>query len=488
MQTLNLGLVPAHYSRLLGGDTNCLSYPDGDRTWAQLESRANQIARLLTKYRVTQNSFVTVALPNSILFHEVCFAIWKLGATPHVVSYRLPSSELNAILQTLQPALLVGSSVEGVVSCQVLDIGSVQSDYSDAPLQPKLAKHWKAMSSGGSTGRPKIIVDAQPSELDVSDTYSVFDIPSKSCVLNPGPLYHNAPFAFAHHALFRGNRVVGMERFDAETALALIEQHAVTWVMMVPTMMHRIWRLPDDVRNNYDLSSLKIVGHVASPMPIWLKEKWVEWLGPGRVYELYGGTEGTGATWMSGHEWLEHKGSVGKLINGSRARILDENGEECAPGVVGEVYLMPQDGPGTSYHYVGAEPRVTGNGWDSLGDMGWMDEDGYLYLADRRTDLIISGGANIYPAEVEASLAEHAGVDTAVVIGLPDEDLGQVVHAIIQKDPEWRGNLDEVVLAEFLEPRLVRYKTPRTYEFVDFSLRDDAGKVRRSQLRAERTK
>tara|TARA_Y100001934_G_C12323609_1_gene761366 strand:+ start:518 stop:1807 length:1290 start_codon:yes stop_codon:yes gene_type:complete len=429
-----------------------------------------------------------VALPNSILFHEVCFAIWKLGATPHVVSYRLPSGELNAILQTLQPALLVGSSLEGVVSCQVLDIGSVQSDYSDAPLQPKLAKHWKAMSSGGSTGRPKIIVDAQPSELDVSDTYSVFDIPSKSCVLNPGPLYHNAPFAFAHHALFRGNRVVGMERFDAETALALIEQHAVTWVMMVPTMMHRIWRLPDDVRNNYDLSSLKIVGHVASPMPIWLKEKWVEWLGAGRVYELYGGTEGTGATWMSGHEWLEHKGSVGKLINGSRARILDENGEECAPGVVGEVYLMPQDGPGTSYHYVGAEPRVTANGWDSLGDMGWMDEDGYLYLADRRTDLIISGGANIYPAEVEASLAEHSGVDTAVVIGLPDEDLGQVVHAIIQKDPEWKEDLNESVLAAFLESRLVRYKTPRTYEFVDFSLRDDAGKVRRSELRSERTK
>jgi len=488
MQPLNLGLVPAHYSDLLGGDANCLSYPDGERTWAQLESRANQLARLLAEHGVTQNSFVTVALPNSVLFHEVCFAIWKLAATPHVVSYRLPSFELNAILQTLRPKLLVGNGLEGVVGCQVVDIGSAQSDYSDAALQPKLAKHWKAMSSGGSTGRPKIIVDAQSSELDVSDSYSSFDLPSKSCVLNPGPLYHNAPFSFAHHALFRGNRVVGMERFDAETALELIQQHAVTWVMMVPTMMHRIWRLPEVIRNKYDLSSLKIVGHVASPMPIWLKERWIEWLGPGRVYELYGGTEGTGATWMSGNEWLEHKGSVGKLINGSRARILDENGDECAPGVIGEVYLMPQDGPGSSYHYVGAEPRVAEGGWDSLGDMGWMDEDGYLYLADRRTDLIISGGANIYPAEVEAVLAEHSGVDTAVVIGLPDEDLGQVVHAIIQRDPEWKENLDEAVLASFLESRLVRYKTPRTYEFVGFSLRDDAGKVRRSELRTERTR
>lgn len=488
MQPLNLGSVPAHYSDLLGSDANCLSYPDGERTWAQLESRANQLARLLADLGVTQNSFVTVALPNSVLFHEVCFAIWKLAATPHVVSYRLPSFELNAILQTLRPKLLVGSGLEGVVGCQVVDIGSAQSDYSDAALQPKLAKHWKAMSSGGSTGRPKIIVDAQSSELDFGDSYSSFDLPSKSCVLNPGPLYHNAPFSFAHHALFRGNRVVGMERFDAETALELIQQHAVTWVMMVPTMMHRIWRLPKGIRNKYDLSSLKIVGHVASPMPIWLKERWIEWLGPGRVYELYGGTEGTGATWMSGNEWLEHKGSVGKLINGSRARILDENGDECAPGVIGEVYLMPQDGPGSSYHYVGAEPRVAEGGWDSLGDMGWMDEDGYLYLADRRTDLIISGGANIYPAEVEAVLAEHSGVDTAVVIGLPDEDLGQVVHAIIQRDPEWKENLDEAVLASFLESRLVRYKTPRTYEFVAFSLRDDAGKVRRSELRTERTR
>jgi bile acid-coenzyme A ligase len=425
-----------------------------------------------------------VALPNGTLFHETCFAIWKLGATPHVVSYRLPSGELNAILQLLQPALLVGCGLEGVEGCQVLEIGSVQWDYSDAPLQPKVAKHWKAMSSGGSTGRPKIIVDAKSSELDISQ--SLFDLPSKSCVLNPGPLYHNVPFIFSHSALARGSRVVGMGKFDAETVLKLIQEHGVSWVMMVPTMMHRIWRLPEDIRNKYDLSSINIVGHVASPMPVWLKEKWVEWLGPGRVYELYGGTEGTGGTWMSGHEWLEHKGSVGKLINGSRARILDENGNDCVPGVIGEVYLMPQDGPGSSYHYVGAEPRIVDGGWDSLGDMGWMDEDGYLYLADRRTDLIISGGANIYPAEVEASLAEHAGVDTAVVIGLPDQDMGQVVHAIVQRDAEWKGDLDEVVLAAFLEPRLVRYKTPRTYEFVDFSLRDDAGKVRRSALRAER--
>ena len=484
MEAINLGSAPGYYAKVFGSHANCLSYPDGERTWVQLESRANQIARLLVEHQVVPNSFVTVALPNGILFHEVCFAIWKVGATPHIVSHRLPDGELSAILQLLKPAVLIGAESRGVEGCPALQIETANSTYSDAPLQPKVAKHWKAMSSGGSTGRPKIIVDAKSSEMDISQ--SLFDLPSKSCILNPGPLYHNVPFSFSHSALARGNRVVGMGKFDAETVLKLIQEHAVTWVMMVPTMMHRIWRLPEGIRSKYDLSSINIVGHVASPMPVWLKEKWVEWLGPGRVYELYGGTEATGATWMSGYEWLEHKGSVGKFINGSRSRILDENGNDCVPGVIGEVYLMPQDGPGSSYHYVGARPRLVEGGWDSLGDMGWMDEDGYLYLADRRTDLIISGGANIYPAEVEASLAEHAGVDTAVVIGLPDEDIGQVVHAIVQRDPEWKGDLDEVVLAAFLERRLVRYKTPRTYEFVDFSLRDDAGKVRRSALRAER--
>ena len=191
---------------------------------------------------------------------------------------------------------------------------------------------------------------------------------------------------------------------------------------------------------------------------------------------------------MSGTEWLAHKGSVGRCVRGSRVRILDESGRECRPGEVGEVYMMPSGGPESSYHYIGAERRADAEGWESLGDMGWLDEDGYLYLADRRGDLILSGGANVYPAEVEAALVEHPGVDTAVAIGLPDEDMGELVHAIVQPHARWEGRLDEAGLRGFVEERLARYKTPRTYEFVDFSLRDDAGKVRRTQLRAERVR
>ncbi|PPR18500.1 MAG: Bile acid-coenzyme A ligase [Alphaproteobacteria bacterium MarineAlpha9_Bin7] len=484
MATISLGLVPSHYADLFGPDEPCLTYPDGQVTWSELESRSNRRARMLKDHGVSPNDFVTVALENSTLFHEVCFSLWKLGATPHVVSPRLPMMELKAILELLKPTTVIGADSLSISGHPSIGVGCDLQKYPDTPLPPLVAKHWKAMSSGGSTGRPKIIVDHAPSEIDPTDW--LLDMPQRACVLNPGPLYHNAPFMMAHHGLFRGNHVVGLSRFDALETLQLVEKFRPSWVMMVPTMMHRIWRLPEGIRNKFDLSSLKVVGHVASPMPVWLKEAWIEWLGADRVYELYGGTEGTGATWIRGDDWLQHKGSVGKFIREAKVRVLNTKGEDCEPREIGEVYLMPGTGPGTTYHYIGAEAKMVDGGWETLGDMGWLDEDGYLYLADRRTDLIISGGANIYPAEIEAVLAEHPAVDTAVAIGLPDEDLGQIVHAIVQVRDNWPVLVEEGELRGFLEKQLVRYKTPRTYEFVTYSLRDDAGKVRRSELRNQR--
>jgi bile acid-coenzyme A ligase len=283
-----------------------------------------------------------------------------------------------------------------------------------------------------------------------------------------------------HLALIGGASVVGMERFDAETTLKLIEDHRVAYVCLVPTMMHRIWRLGEAARAACDLSSLREVWHMAAPMPPWLKEAWIEWLGPERIFELYGGTEGQGHTTISGAEWLRHRGSVGKPVEG-RLRILDEDGKALCAGEVGEIYFSPAKG--ASYHYLGAEPRSTADGWESLGDFGWLDTDGYLYIADRRTDMILSGGANIYPAEVEGALMEHPEVAEAVVIGLPDEDLGASVHAIIRLAS---GGVGETALAAFLAERLARSKIPRSFEFTQAFLRDDAGKVRRSRLRQER--
>ena len=227
------------------------------------------------------------------------------------------------------------------------------------------------------------------------------------------------------------------------------------------------------------VSSLQTAFHLAAPCPPHVKRAFIEWLGPEVVRELYAGTEAQAVTMISGTEWLAHPGSVGRVVVGEM-RICDEDGKEVSAGTVGEVWMRPPQGRQT-YRYVGAEARER-DGWESLGDMGWFDEDGYLYLADRQSDMILVGGANVYPAEVEAVLDEHPAVLSSCVIGLPDDDFGNVVHAIV----ETGSAVSDDELAEHVAARLVSYKRPRTFERADEPLRDDAGKVRRSALRQAR--
>jgi bile acid-coenzyme A ligase len=322
-----------------------------------------------------------------------------------------------------------------------------------------------------------VIVDHRPAEFDPNQTF--IDLPRDSCVIVPGPLYHNAPFSAAVLGLARGNRLVTQDRFDAETTLALIERERAEWALMVPTMMHRIWRLPTEVRARYDLCSLQRVVHTAAPMPAWLKEAWIDWLGPDRIWEVYGATEGLARTWIGGAEWRERRGSVGRPIGNARFAILDSEGRQLPPGQMGEVFAMPPGGPESTYHYIGAERRSTREGWESVGDIGWLDEDGFLFLADRRSDLIISGGVNVFPAEVEAALLEHPAVRSCAVVGIDHEDLGQAVHAVVQSDDP---DLNCVNLREFLRGRLAAPKHPRSVEVRSEPIRDDAGKVRRLTL------
>ena len=209
----------------------------------------------------------------------------------------------------------------------------------------------------------------------------------------------------------------------------------------------------------------------------------MDWLGADVIWELYGGTEGQGGTVITGPEWLEHRGSVGKPNPGCRMKIVNEAGEELPAGEIGEIFILPDTGQGSTYHYIGADPKAIEGGWESLGDLGYMDEDGYLYLTDRQTDMILSGGANIYPAEVEGAVESFPGVRSCAVIGLPDADMGNIVHAIVDAP---NGGVDEEALLAHLAERLVRYKIPRSVELTDQPLRDDAGKLRRKQLRAER--
>jgi bile acid-coenzyme A ligase len=339
---------------------------------------------------------------------------------------------------------------------------------------------FKAATSGGSTGRPKLILAGMPG-VALAPGGPVYRIGWDDVCVMTGPLYHNAPFVCTNNALMQGAHVILMPRFDAEETLRLVDAHKATWLYVVPTMMSRIWKLPDAVRARYDVSSLQTVWHMAAPCPPWLKEAWINWIGPEAIMELYAGTEAQAATIITGTEWLEHRGSVGQVRAGTMA-IFNEAGEQLPPGETGEIYLKRPEGAPESYRYRGASARTLPGGWESLGDIGYFDEDGYLYLADRRTDMILVGGANVYPAEIEAALDEHPAVASSAVIGLPHDELGNQVHAIVQK----KGEVTEDELREYLRGQLVTYKQPRTYEFVEGNIRDDAGKVRRTQLRDER--
>lgn len=465
-------------------DAPAITHEGRTITRRELDRRTNRLARSYAELGVEADDMVTIALPNSIEFYEACIATWKLGATPQPISARLPVMEREAIVELADPAIVVGAEPGSLGDRTVLPPGFGPSPaLSDETLPDRIATYWKAPTSGGSTGRPKIIVAESSGTFDFDERLPLRQERDRAQLVT-GPLYHNAPFSFSMQGLFLGNHIVVMTRFDAEETLKLIEQHRIDWMMMVPTMMLRIWKLPEETRNHYDLSSLRILLHLAAPCPAWLKEAWINWLGGERIHELFAGTEATGATWITGDEWMAHRGSVGKLMGGSKVKVVDEDGNELPPGEVGELYMLPAGGQGSTYHYIGAEPRAIEGGWESLGDMGYLDEDGYIYLADRKTDMILSGGANIYPAEVEAIIDAFPGVRSSAVIGLPDEDMGQVIHAIIDA-PE--GGIDEEELAEFLSERLARYKIPRSFEVVSEPLRDDAGKTRRSALLQERT-
>jgi bile acid-coenzyme A ligase len=483
MPAISLSRILAHWADQQP-DRIAVSHEGDEITWADLEARSNRLAREYQALGVVADDFVTIALPNGVEFFEACFATWKLGATPQPVSAKLPQFERDQIVEVGQPKLVVGVPKGAHPGVLTLPVGFEANEaLSDDPLPELTAASWKAMTSGGSTGRPKLIVTKQPAMRDPDEPFLNF--PSRGSVLIPGPLYHNGPFMWATGGLFKGNTVSITTRFDAEQTLQLIEAHRVDTIYLVPTMMQRIWNLPDEVRLKYDVSSLKTLWHLAAPCPAWLKEAYINWLGAAVIWELYGGTEGQGGTVITGPEWLAHRGSVGKPNATCEMKIVDDQGNTLSAGQIGEVFMRPTAGPGTTYRYIGAEARSMADGWESLGDMGYFDADGYLYLSDRQTDMILSGGANIYPAEVEAAIDAFPGVRSSAVIGLPHEDLGNAIHAIVDA-PD--ATVTTAALLAHLGERLVRYKIPRTIEFVSEPLRDDAGKVRRKALRDERIK
>jgi bile acid-coenzyme A ligase len=463
-------------------DAPAVSSGDTTLTYAQLHRRTNRLARGLQALGVKQGDLVTLGLPNGVGFIEACWAIWKAGATPQPVSFRLPKAELEAIMELAKTPIVI-AEFDHEISIPLVDIDDIWAKADDDSDVPDLtAPVLKAPTSGGSTGRPKLILSGGPGVTFVDPAmFWSWEIQPDSTCLMPAPLYHNAGFSMAFLAISKGAHMVVMPRFDAEAVLAEIERWKATWIYVVPTMMNRIWKLPEETRAKYDLSSLKVLWHLAAPCPPWLKEAFINWLGADVIWELYGGTEAQASTIITGTEWLQHRGSVGRPTNGEMVAI-GEDGKPLPPGEIGEIYMRRGADAPPTYRYLGATAKVMEGGWESLGDIGSFDEDGYLYLADRRTDMILVGGSNVYPAEIESALEEHPMVASVAVIGIPDDDLGAKIHAIVQP----RGALTKDDLRKHLSDKLVTYKQPRTYEFVDEPLRDDAGKVRRSALREER--
>jgi bile acid-coenzyme A ligase len=451
--------VPSYYP----ADRLALVHGAERWTFGDLDARSATWTGWLTGHGVVEDDLVAFSLPNGPDFIALAFGIYRAGATPAPISGKLPTFERDGILEIMRPKLFIDAGVS--------------PDGPPSQGTSHIAASWKACTSGGSTGRPKVIVDGRPAGF--AETMEFIGIPADSVVLVPGPLYHNAPFSAAVFALWRGSTVVTMDRFDAEGALQLIAAERVAWSIMVPTMLHRIWMLSAETREGYDLASWTMVVHTAAPMAMWLKQAWIGWLGSDHIWEVYGATEGLVRCWIGGAEWLKRPGSVGRPIGGAVIRILDEAGEEVPVGDTGEVFAMPPGGPGSSYRYIGADRRASAGGWESVGDCGRVDADGYLFLADRRTDLIISGGVNIWPAEVEAAVLRHPAVRSCAVIGEKDDDLGQRVHAIVETDALLR--LED--LRAFLGDWLVREKMPRVLTCRAEPVRDDAGKFRKSMMR-----
>ena len=463
---------------------DAVAYVCGDetRTRGQLESRANRLARAFAARGVRPGDLVTLVLGNGLELVEACVAAWKLGAVPNPISPRLAPPEREAILALADPALVVGVPAAEAGGRPALPAGfEPEAAVSDAPLPDAVPPHERVLASGGSTGHPKLIAPASPGVYDPEAPSRIFR--ARRAVLVPGPMTHAVPFSAAFQGFFGGAQVVILPRFDASRCLELVERHRIDRMHLVPTMMLRIWRLPEAERAARDVSSLEFVMSGSAPLPAWLMRAWIDWLGPDVMCEAFGPSERIGGTFITGREWLEHPGSVGRPSPGAQLRILDPDTlAELPPGRIGEIFSLPAGGPGSTYRYLGAQARRTPDGWESVGDMGWLDADGYLHLADRRTDMVLVGGRNVYPAEVEAALDEHPAVRSSCVIGLPDEDLGHRLHALV----ELAGPASDAALLEHLRHRLAPWKLPRSFERVDRPLRDEAGKLRRSQLRAER--
>jgi bile acid-coenzyme A ligase len=456
-----------------------------DLTTNDLDRWSDQVATLLRERGVRPGDRVGIGLRNSPEHVVAALGAWKVGAGIVTMRWDVPAWERERLLDVTHPVLLLSDHDEpGAVP--TVDIARAQDlpvrrEPAVTPVQPM------AIPTGGSTGASKAVVLPVPGALVPGSVfgpnYDMFGIPPVERHLVMGPLYHSNPLLMVHAGLFDGQHIVLMERFDGPALLDAIRDLRPQFMTLVPTTMTRLLEVPgiDDV----DWSCFHMVLHGTAPCPAWLKRRWIELVGAERLWEIFASSELVGSMIVRGDEWLEHPGTIGKPTPSTELRLLDEQLRDVPVGEVGEVYMRIRGVEAPLFDYLGPDrPKVVDGGFVSVGDLARLDAEGYVYSADRANDLIITGGANVVPAEVEAALSEHPGVADVVVIGLPDPEWGQRVHAIVQ--PVVGSDVSEDELVAFAKARLTAYKAPKSVELVAELPRSDMFKVRRAALVAER--
>lgn len=451
---------------------------DGDDcgfTWMDLHRRSSQLAGALAERGVRLGDRLGIGLRNSPQLVLAALGAWKLGATPVPMRWDLPEWERARLRETIDGKVHLGED----------DIAWIDAtaEREPAELPDVVAPRSHGICSSGSTGLPKVILSSRPGTFSSAITTPFAEelgrtIPRPQTVLVLGPMYHLNGF-YGLYNLLAGDRLVVMERFDAARVVDAIERHGASMFNCTPTMLKRIADLPGIERR--DLSSIEWISQGAAPIPPYLVHRWAELIGPERVIMAYGMSEGLGITAIRADEWMQREGSVGRPARDTELRVLDADGNDVPPLEIGEIYLRSAAYGGSTYLGGPAQLPAARDGFFSVGDLGYLDDDGYLYLVDRRIDMIISGGANIYPAEVELALMDHPKLADVVVVGLKDEEWGRRVHAIVQPaDPADPPTLDEV--REHVRARLHPYKIPKSIEIVDEIPRSAATKVNRRAL------
>ena len=477
-------------------------------TYGELEARSNQGAHLLRSVGVQAGDGVALFMDNSPRYYEVLWAAQRSGVRFTCISSKLTAGEVEYIVADSGSKVLITSAGVAEVALQLAPLiagvklfmvdgatapfESFETARASMPATPIADESAGSamLYSSGTTGRPKGVkraaalagqpIDA-PNPLAMAGA-ALYGMNADTIYLSPAPLYHAAPLGWSLAVQFLGGTVILMERFEPEAALACIEKYKVTCAQWVPTHFVRMLKLPPEVRARYDLSSLKSVFHAAAPCPVPVKQAMIDWWGP-IVGEYYGGTEGNGLTVINSEEWLRKKGSVGKALIGE-VKICDEAGEELPPRTEGAVYFA--GGGEFEYHNAPEKTAESRNkhGWTTLGDVGWLDEDGYLFLTDRKSFMIISGGVNIYPQEIENLLITHPKVADVAVVGAPHEEMGEEVVAVIQPaDPAEAGEALAAELSAFARANLSHIKAPRRIDFMTELPRHATGKLYKRLIR-----